>query len=104
MKGAASIDGGERNGGDQVERAFDIEEPDQQHRVPRPRHKRRDRYKRQDGGQQIAQCGRIRELQRDAGKDGARRQKHQAEVPERMQQKDGQQYGARLEIVETGRR
>ena len=52
--------------------------------------------KRQHGGEKISQRRRIGELRRDARIDRAGREEHQAEMPERVQQQDRQQDGARL--------
>src|SRR5262249_24056724 len=95
------VDGGERNGDHQVERAYDVEYPDQQLSVRRARRNGRDRDQGQHGGQQVTERRGIGELRWNTGKNASRRQEHQAEVAQRMQQKNRQQHGLRIETIKS---
>ena len=97
-------DGGQRDGIDQVQRAYDVEQPDQSHGASCSSGDRWDSNKRQHGCQEISESRRIGKLWRDAGIDRTWREEHQTEMPQRMQQKDRQQNSPRLVLVELGRR
>jgi hypothetical protein len=91
------VNGGKRDRVNQIDRPDDIEEPDERPREVRLAHDRGDGDERQHGGDEVADGGRVCELRGDAGKDGARRKKHQAEVAHGVQQKNGEHDQARLE-------
>jgi hypothetical protein len=56
------------------------------------------------GGQQVAQGSGVRELSRETGTVRARRQEHEAEVPERVQEEDGSSTDAGFSSRSLGRR
>jgi hypothetical protein len=69
----------QRNGGNQVQRAFHIEDPHEQSATSHLLRHQWNRRQREQGRKQVAERCRIGELRRDAGIRGSGREEHQSE-------------------------